>query len=322
MLDIKYQEKTSGDVVRVDGRHDTPDRTFRFTDQVLAWLDMSNLVIAMPSLLAITIRDDVPGFTAACKTTSFVAIFTATTSACVLAVIAANRFRKIVQPARSQVKLVLAKKLCAACFVFGACCTIPTVFIFGRDTVTYHGDVQPVNISYCFLQLDDNIPVIITWAVVQGTTFMTITGLLVTLYGFTIRSLRIHDKRISTMRRRPSAVSNVSKTISKKHTLVFIAVTVVFFASYSPYLVTIIILLADRSIERSMNAIAKAFFDIAKLFPLLSNVSNPIIYSFTSEKFRQECKKVFKLRPCRRMLNLERKDSTTVSHELSQSEES
>lgn len=293
---------------------------FSFFIKVLAWLDMTNLVIAMPTLLVITLHDNVMGFVPICRCTSYVAIFTAVVSACVLVVIAANRFRKIVQPARTQVKLQLAKKLCAACFVFSTITTIPTVFIFGRKTVTYEGGAVPVNISYCFLQDDANLPLVLSWAAVMGLTFVCVTGALVALYGFTVYALRKHDKRISTMMRRPSTVSTNSKRISKKHTMVFIAVTVVFFATYSPYFVTVILLIADRTIEHSMGPVAKAFFDIAKLFPLLSNVSNPIIYSFTSERFLDECKKVFKLRPCRKMLNLTRKDSTTVSNELSQSE--
>ena len=105
--------------------------------------------------------------------------------------------------------------------------------------------------------------------------------------------------------------------------MVFIAVTVVFFLSYSPYFVTVVLLMVNRSTENAMGPVAKAFFDLAKLFPLLSNVSNPIIYSFTSERFRSECKKVLRFRPCMRALSLGRKDSvTTTSHEMSQSEES
>ena len=104
--------------------------------------------------------------------------------------------------------------------------------------------------------------------------------------------------------------------------MVFIAVTVVFFVTYSPYFVTVVLLMVYRDSQNAMGPVAKAFFDLAKLFPLLSNVSNPVIYSFTSERFRSECKKVFKLRPCRQALNLRRKDSVTTSHEMSQSEDS
>ncbi|KAK7115281.1 chemerin-like receptor 2 [Littorina saxatilis] len=294
---------------------------FSFFIKVLAWLDMSNLVLAMPMLMVITVHDDTPHFLPLCGCTSFVALFTAIASACVLVVIAANRFRKLYQPQRSQVTLPLAKKLTIGCFLFGALTSVPTVWIFGKDTVSYNADVSPVYISYCFIKHDAELALLVTWAVVMGATFLSVTVSLVVLYGFTIRALRQHDKRISTMMRRPSAVSNNSKNISKKHTLVFIAVTVVFFVTYSPYFVTVILLLVNRSIESAMGPVAKAFFDLARLFPMLSNVSNPIIYSFTSDRFRSECHKVFKLRPCMRLLNLQRKDSITTSHEMSQSEE-
>ena len=111
----------------------------------------------------------------------------------------------------------------------------------------------------------------------------------------------------------------MSLYVDRKHTWVFIAVTVVFFLTYSPYLLTVVLLIADRTIESRMNHVTKALFDLAKLFPLLSNVSNPIIYSFTSDNFRSECRKIFKLRPCFRALDIRRKDSVTTQQSQSES---
>ncbi|KAL8603125.1 hypothetical protein ACOMHN_059297 [Nucella lapillus] len=296
---------------------------FSFFIKVLAWLDMSNLVLAMPMLLVITVSDSTPHFLLFCKGTTLVALFTALTSALVLVVIAANRFRKLCHPQNSQVTLPLATKLTVGCFLFGAATSTPSVWLFGKDTVTYDSDAAlPANISYCFIKQQGNMSLLLTWAVLMGATFMLVTVALVVLYGFTISSLRRHDQRIAAMMRRPSAASNVSKNVFKKHTLVFIAVTVVFFLTYFPYFITVTLLLVNRSIESLMGPAAKAFFDLAKLFPMLSNVSNPIIYSFTSDRFRGEIHKIFQLHPCRKLLR--RKDSITASnsHEMSQSEES
>ena len=67
-----------------------------------------------------------------------------------------------------------------------------------------------------------------------------------------------------------------------------------------------------------MIVILKALFDLAKLFPLLSNVSNPVIYSFTSERFRDECVKLLSLKPCRRLVR--RGSVVSTSIEMSQSD--
>lgn len=291
---------------------------FSFSIKTLAWLDVSNLLVALPMLLVITVQEDTPHYSPLCRCLSFVALFTAVASACVLVVIAANRFRKICQPQRSQVTVSLAFKLTIGSFVFGASISIPSGWIFDRNTVTYSGGV---NISYCFINHQAPLSLLVSWAVVVGLTFLAVTASLVVLYGFTVKALRAHDRRLSTMSRRPSSTSNSSKSVSRKHTMVFIAVTAVFFMAYSPYFITVILLLVNVSMENSMGPVVKAIFDIAKLFPLLSNVSNPIIYSFTSAKFRGECKKVFKFRPCLKALNLIRKDSVTTSHEMSKSEE-
>lgn len=75
--------------------------------------------------------------------------------------------------------------------------------------------------------------------------------------------------------------------------MVFFAVTLVFIVSYCPYSVALVVPIIDKSLEERMNALQKTFFDFARLFPLLNNVANPIIYSFTSNKFKVEVKQIF-----------------------------
>ena len=82
---------------------------------------MSNLVLTLPMLLVITVRDDTPDFLPLCRCTTFVALFTAITSTCVLVVIAANRFRKLCQPQRSQVSFLPGVFCCFPFFLFSVC---------------------------------------------------------------------------------------------------------------------------------------------------------------------------------------------------------
>ncbi|KAL8622104.1 hypothetical protein ACOMHN_056589 [Nucella lapillus] len=294
---------------------------FNYFIKILAWLDLSNLTLALPILLAITVDADLSAFLPLCRFSSFVALFTAISSAVVLVVIAANRFRKLCHAAKSQVTLPLAKKLTVVSVLIGAAISSQGVWAFGRHTASFRGDHGPVNISCCFIQDEVSVPLMVSLAVVNGLTFGAVSTSLVVLYSLTIKALRQHDKRIENMGRRPSAVSNTSKKVSKKHTWVFIAVTVVFFVTYAPYMLMVVLLIVDSAMESKMGPVAKAFFDLAKLCPLMSNVSNPIIYSFTSDKFREECRKVFKLRPCMKALNITRKGSVTTSVEMSHSED-
>ncbi|XP_025116217.1 orexin receptor type 1-like [Pomacea canaliculata] len=293
---------------------------FTFFINVLAWLDLTNLMLAMPTLLAITVNDQSPHFTAACGFTTFVALVTGFSSAVFLVVIAADRFRKLCQTHKRQIQLPLARSLSTACILLGLALSIPGLWVFGRNTVTFTGDVHPVSISYCFVRNDANSTLLISWIVILGVLFMAISTSLLVLYGFTVLALRKNFRRVS-MARRPSQASISSKRVSRKHAKVFIAVTVVFFASYAPYLVTVVLSVTNTSGRFDMGAVAKAFFDFAKLIPLLSNTANPAIYSLTSQRFRQECSKLFTHLPCRQMLSVQRKDSTTVS-ELSNHSES
>ncbi|XP_076449450.1 uncharacterized protein LOC143285890 [Babylonia areolata] len=295
---------------------------FAFFIKILAWLDMVNLTVSQPMLLAITVDTTTPSFLPLCRLLSFVLLFTGASSAIVFVIIAANRYRKICHLSKSQVTLSLAKKLTGGSLVVGAGISLLGMWVFGRHTASFPGPHGPVNLSCCFVQDGVSVALLGSFAAVTGVTFMTVTGSLVLLYGFTIRALRKHDHRQSTMVRRPSTVSQSStKRVATKHTYVFIAVTVVFFVTYTPYLVMMVLLIIIPDLESNMGPAAKAFFDLAKLFPLLSNVSNPVIYSFTSDKFREECRKVFKLRPCLRRLGGERKNSVTTSLEMSRSED-
>ena len=67
----------------------------------------------------------------------------------------------------------LASKLTLACFVFGAAMSIPSVWIFGKDTVTYDADATRVNISSCFIKHDVSTGLMDSFHFFKGNTLLS-----------------------------------------------------------------------------------------------------------------------------------------------------
>ncbi|PVD21264.1 hypothetical protein C0Q70_19435 [Pomacea canaliculata] len=240
-----------------------------------------------------------------------------------------------------KVKLALAKKLTTACVILGIILSIPGIWIFGRHMVTYGGDESPATIYYCFILHNYLIFSCVCVCVFVrmrhpgqrnsadrlgsclGTDLCVCdnkSGGVVRVHSqrppSTQRSHVHHPPAISCEQQLQTHLSEAHPSLHRRHGGVL--------HHLLAYFVTVILSIVNKSLEEGFNATGKAFFDIAKLFPLLSNAANPIIYSFTSERFRVECKKVFKLRPCRKILKLSRKDSSTNTNsaDISQSEDS
>ena len=119
--------------------------------------------------------------------------------------------------------------------------------------------------------------------------------------------LKVLSKRHDELKRRPSVLPS-NETVQRqkqsklmmKSAYVFFVVTGVFFMTYTPYFVTLILAFVDSSVEGSMDPWQKALYDIAKFFPIMSNVANPFIYSFTSDSFLQEVKKMLTFKTCQK----------------------
>lgn len=230
---------------------------------------------------------------------------------------------------KTGVGVLLSKKLFAASVVVSALINIPCGWIFGRDTVYFHN--YNIKVSYCFIHSDSKQGgVFVAYASMLGVVFLTVSVALFVLYVKVVRSLQALSEKHEELKRRPSLAGG-SETMKKqkqtklmrKSAVVFIVITVVFFASYAPYFVTMILSMVAETVEGSFSPLAKSFYDLAKLSPLANNVANPFIYSFTSDHFREEVKNIFTFKSCkkdffsRRNFSF-RKSSTDRSRETSQ----
>ncbi|KAH9489860.1 hypothetical protein Btru_037316 [Bulinus truncatus] len=302
--------------------------------RMLAVLDLCSLVLALPSLLYTVINTNSPSFLVNCIFMSFVALSTAIASGCVLVIIAADRFMKLCLLRKTGIGTVIAKKLFAASVLLACILNIPTVWIFGKSNVVFSN--YNIKIGYCFIRTESkNGEIFIVYISMLSVVFMVVVAALLFLYTKIIITLRKLAEKHEDLKRRPSLAGGAESLKKQKQTqvmqksaIVFIAITVVFFASYSPYFVTMIISMVDQSVEGSMGPWLKAIYDLAKMCPLVNNVANPFIYSFTSEHFRKEVKNIFTFKTCqkgffrRRAFSFSRSDRSKEISEISESADS
>ena len=201
---------------------------------------------------------------------------------------------------------LFSKQLFAISVGIAIIINIPTMWIFGRDTVQFPH--YRVTVSYCFIRTESKSDgLFLGWGAILALVFISITVALVYLYWCVVRKLRDLSDKHDELKRRPSVgvvkdaiVKQKQSEIMRRSCVVFISVTVVFFATYLPYFITLVLSMSQPNLVGRMSPQLKALYDLAKLSPLFNAVSNPFIYSFTSESFRQE---IIKLATCRTCLN-------------------
>lgn len=97
----------------------------------------------------------------------------------------------------------------------------------------------------------------------------------------------IRDPNMSMTRHRKSPSKNEAK-YTKKITLMMFTITIVFIASYLPFIVISIVHATDVTFWAQLSDDSTVFIDFLLRFYLVNNVANPIIYSFWDKKFRRE----------------------------------
>ncbi|GFR74970.1 neuropeptide Y [Elysia marginata] len=216
-----------------------------------------------------------------------------------------NRFLKLCLLRKTGVGSLFSKQLFAVSVAFAVIINIPTMWIFGRDTVVFTD--YRVTVSYCFIRTESKSSgLFIGWAAILALVFISITVALVYLYWCVVKKLRDLSDKHDELKRRPSVgivkeaiVKQKQSEIMRRSCIVFIAVTVVFFVTYLPYFITLVLSMSKPNFGDGMTPYMKALYDLAKLSPLFNAVSNPFIYSFTSDNFREEVVKLLTFKACR-----------------------
>lgn len=94
-----------------------------------------------------------------------------------------------------------------------------------------------------------------------------------------------------------------SKVVSRtkrayQTTLMLLTVTLLFIISFFPFTLISMISRTDPSYYSNLSSRGKTIYQLFLRFYLLNSAMNPVIYSFYSDKFRLECKNVFKRLTC------------------------
>lgn len=108
-------------------------------------------------------------------------------------------------------------------------------------------------------------------------------------------------KRSFYQKKRSLSVSSMTsrKGRAYKTTLMLLCVTLLFIISFFPYTIIVIKRYTDDTYYDRLSNSGKAVYQLFLRFYLMSSALNPVIYSFLSDQFRQECRNVFKRLTCR-----------------------
>ena len=104
------------------------------------------------------------------------------------------------------------------------------------------------------------------------------------------------EKRAKFNRQRSMSIQSeeVRRARMIKITLMLFLVTLLFMLSFIPYCVIVIIRYVQSDYYTSLSETGKAVYQFILRSYLLSMSLNPVIYSFMSEKFREECRNSFR----------------------------
>ncbi|XP_046585170.1 melanopsin-like [Haliotis rubra] len=271
---------------------------FTFFIKVLAAIDFFNCVVSVPMFFVMTVDGSHSAFAPLCKTTSFIAMSNAVSSAVVLTIVAFDRNRKIHRPLKHEIRESTTRQLVVIALAIGLIVSVPGVFTFGSKRTRYSEDGRLFNITWCFFS-DEKLGTTLVYAYVGvlGAVFMVIMVAMSTLYFSIWRALRVHLQRRESLGCHRSSIGmtkNGNYYRSQKTTAkLFFIITVAFFVSYFPYYISIAVFLID-DYKHQLTSLTKAFADIAKLAPLASCAINPLIYSISSARFRREIAQIFK----------------------------
>lgn len=93
--------------------------------------------------------------------------------------------------------------------------------------------------------------------------------------------------------------SESSYSISQHTFRIFVVVTIVFTISYVPHLAVLALLNIYHMDTEVMTSMKRFFLELAYNSPYISTVSNPVIYGFAREEFRQQCLQLITLQKYR-----------------------
>lgn len=197
-------------------------------------------------------------------------------SVCTLVAISVERYHAVLQPLTSRSKLTKTKRklISSGCWLAGCLWNIPLfVAVTFRDDLGTCGERWPVAI----------LPIVYSlgWSAVAGIIPISIMSYLY--------SRVVYQLWFETTPARQSASVQKATISRKRATVTVIAVSVIYVICWIPVLV---MYLLAQSLPNQM--VHSVDHKITILLAMFNSSINPVVYSFTSSRFRQHVAKLFR----------------------------
>lgn len=275
-----------------------PQSNYRTYVLCLAFIDEISSCILMPFMIVYLLFPKNFPDNGLCKFGHFIGYFTSTTSAFLLILIAIDRHRKICQPMKRQISKGFAIKSCTAINMLGLVLSVQSLFIYGTTTKTLlvydsEGVKTVVTETKCFMVDSVLLREFGKAFYIQLQVFLAIVIIfLAVLYSRIMNRLNSHHRE-STARLRRHSVTTKSVR-SRKTTITFIIITLVFTVSSEIHHILAMLLHFTDDLECYMNKVQGSVFYVFIWTVFLNNISNPFIYGISDERFRKYLKLVIK----------------------------
>ena len=297
----------------------------------LAFVDLFNCLVTMPSELAMMTNPMNFDFNVLCKLSRFLTYLCNTAAALIMIVIAIDRYQRICHPSRTGMSVRTAKVGVLVCMTVSVCTTWPALLMYGTLTTVLESNVFAKNclVENRFL----NSPYVLSYFAFHSIATITIFLVISVLYSFIglavyrrwkfrkqylsnskdvlIRLSRTNysqnyvdtpdcetgpelpsGTRSVTIKNKVSPSANKQKLRLEKTTLMLFVVTLTYIVSFLPFLSLAI----HRSVHpgdwEHISYGGEVVYQVFLRSYLINSCANPIIYSFFNSLFRRECKRM------------------------------
>lgn len=272
-----------------------------------------------------------------CRLFRFNNAFLLMSSIFILVCIALERYRRVCNPLKNQMTVLTSKKLCGLCMCLSLIITLPMYFLNGHHIVSLEGNGANATGYMCFINDDFHGTLFLySYLGFMIIVFIICSTILICAY-FSIskvvfsRQANIRDSRklsedmrqnISTIGRLDSVQSNISNISNcSKHVELYrnlsagtmktlrlstlrttrslIVITGIFIIVFAPYLVLSCVISLDIEFKSGLNNFELTLYQIGIRLLLINNVSNPFVYGFTDDRFKNGIQSFY----CRRKQN-------------------
>ncbi|WAR29451.1 NPFF2-like protein [Mya arenaria] len=264
-----------------------------------------------------------------CQSVRFMHVFLVSNAIFILVFIAVERQRTLGKLGQRTSVTRTNVICCIACFA-GGVIAAPSVIVYGNRTV--QTGVYNMTGTECFVQdhLENallaklyfvfQLVLTVVCLVIMIIMYVKIGRMLKWHKTFRKKSLRLSTSSIATSssrlstngRHAPSTITDShnscqwnsrrskshkprqdADTISDEMTKMFFAVTVIFFFSFIPHLIIIVMTQFNKKFSQDMTSSDIVFYNIFLRSFVINNVTNPIVYLVFMLNFRKACRKLF-----------------------------